>query len=103
MIRRPPRSTLFPYTTLFRSAEDRVDFRHLREDLAAVALGEAPGDDQRAAPAAALELGELENRGDRLLPRAIDERARVHDDALGVLGALDDGMAGGGQAAEHQL
>src|SRR3712207_8647692 len=25
MIRRPPRSTLFPYTTLFRSAEPRAD------------------------------------------------------------------------------
>src|SRR2546422_10087633 len=25
MIRRPPRSTLFPYTTLFRSVEDEVD------------------------------------------------------------------------------
>src|SRR5947209_16338094 len=25
MIRRPPRSTLFPYTTLFRSKEDRLD------------------------------------------------------------------------------
>src|SRR2546429_5557995 len=25
MIRRPPRSTLFPYTTLFRSALDAVD------------------------------------------------------------------------------
>src|SRR5215213_10599018 len=25
MIRRPPRSTLFPYTTLFRSAESRQD------------------------------------------------------------------------------
>src|SRR3712207_7027569 len=25
MIRRPPRSTLFPYTTLFRSAADRPD------------------------------------------------------------------------------
>src|SRR2546422_5877655 len=25
MIRRPPRSTLFPYTTLFRSAAERVD------------------------------------------------------------------------------
>src|SRR2546429_6865613 len=25
MIRRPPRSTLFPYTTLFRSAEVRTD------------------------------------------------------------------------------
>src|SRR3712207_6954510 len=24
MIRRPPRSTLFPYTTLFRSGDDRV-------------------------------------------------------------------------------
>src|SRR5256885_8277181 len=25
MIRRPPRSTLFPYTTLFRSEEDEVE------------------------------------------------------------------------------
>src|SRR3712207_105398 len=25
MIRRPPRSTLFPYTTLFRSINDRID------------------------------------------------------------------------------
>src|SRR3712207_8086142 len=25
MIRRPPRSTLFPYTTLFRSADERCD------------------------------------------------------------------------------
>src|SRR3712207_8321951 len=40
MIRRPPRSTLFPYTTLFRSAgdacpveqvEDRADQEHHRE------------------------------------------------------------------------
>src|SRR3712207_7916152 len=31
MIRRPPRSTLFPYTTLFRSGvEDRGRPRHLR-------------------------------------------------------------------------
>src|SRR2546430_11880461 len=27
MIRRPPRSTLFPYTTLFRSAADEVELR----------------------------------------------------------------------------
>src|SRR3712207_6995881 len=31
MIRRPPRSTLFPYTTLFRSA--RTDFRSLYDWL----------------------------------------------------------------------
>src|SRR2546425_7380166 len=27
MIRRPPRSTLFPYTTLFRSSDERSDSR----------------------------------------------------------------------------
>src|SRR5256885_12592423 len=30
MIRRPPRSTLFPYTTLFRSAEDALQEASLR-------------------------------------------------------------------------
>src|SRR2546429_5569078 len=28
MIRRPPRSTLFPYTTLFRSADQLVTLKH---------------------------------------------------------------------------
>src|SRR2546430_6117029 len=36
MIRRPPRSTLFPYTTLFRSAARRVDARHLEREFARV-------------------------------------------------------------------
>src|SRR5256885_3177772 len=31
MIRRPPRSTLFPYTTLFRSIPFRKDFRTSRQ------------------------------------------------------------------------
>src|SRR3712207_9019997 len=31
MIRRPPRSTLFPYTTLFRSFD--TGYRHLGEDV----------------------------------------------------------------------
>src|SRR3712207_7520764 len=33
MIRRPPRSTLFPYTTLFRSAGDGADGRGARLPL----------------------------------------------------------------------
>src|SRR5258708_9483937 len=33
MIRRPPRSTLFPYTTLFRSSISKKDFDVLREKL----------------------------------------------------------------------
>src|SRR5687768_18076865 len=36
MLRRPPRSTLFPYTTLFRS-------RALREPVAAVSVGVVHG------------------------------------------------------------
>src|SRR2546430_10165157 len=34
MIRRPPRSTLFPYTTLFRSRQDRFRLARRRHDAA---------------------------------------------------------------------
>src|SRR3712207_6900741 len=49
MIRRPPRSTLFPYTTLFRSYEPFIDeFIPERIDEIETALFEAhPGDDVR--------------------------------------------------------
>src|SRR3712207_7830325 len=33
MIRRPPRSTLFPYTTLFRSSQDQT-LKFIRQDRA---------------------------------------------------------------------
>src|SRR5438270_3299253 len=53
-IRRPPRSTLFPYTTLFRSVHvriDRCDRRRHRdhgfERVAAVLQDETPGPDGR--------------------------------------------------------
>src|SRR3712207_7503095 len=51
MIRRPPRSTLFPYTTLFRSGH-LVDEGPVRVEVAQVAagelgqLGQRPDDDQ---------------------------------------------------------
>src|SRR3712207_9512903 len=35
MIRRPPRSTLFPYTTLFRSSLTYVDLKHMLYTLVA--------------------------------------------------------------------
>src|SRR3712207_9218059 len=83
MIRRPPRSTLFPYTTLFRSGADRAGLRvdHVRlvdlaaterpEDLPVRALlrrddqpGDQPGREdepggQAPAGAEALALGEV--------------------------------------------
>src|SRR2546428_9756928 len=62
MIRRPPRSTLFPYTTLFRSLAQRVD------DLR-VALGAPVERRVHVAPVEGLEacrpvLGVLELPGD---------------------------------------
>src|SRR3989475_10282377 len=49
MIRRPPRSTLFPYTTLFRSGCDGLDDREPRRPRA-YTVGDAwRGDPRRAA------------------------------------------------------
>src|SRR3712207_7590435 len=43
MIRRPPRSTLFPYTTLFRSRERRRDRLPLDRDVGAPGAGRGGG------------------------------------------------------------
>src|SRR5258708_39029782 len=50
MIRRPPRSTLFPYTTLFRSYDAQgVDHRWARIDAVVRRLGRAGADDAATA------------------------------------------------------
>src|SRR3712207_7865920 len=62
MIRRPPRSTLFPYTTLFRSARELVDgeqrllHRGLARDAEVVGV-RRDRPHQRGVDVAALELG----------------------------------------------
>src|SRR2546430_14454503 len=66
MIRRPPRSTLFPYTTLFRSLR--------REDELEAGVRAALG--KRAS-------GRVEHRRDRgLVVAAEDRAARVPNDAV---------------------
>src|SRR3712207_7016198 len=55
MIRRPPRSTLFPYTTLFRSAALRPERPH--------PLGGAGGADRRLHPRVGLDGAGLGRRG----------------------------------------
>src|SRR3989337_1515350 len=65
MIRRPPRSTLFPYTTLFRSVEERC-YAEDSEDVRATLSNIAALYDMRGAFAAAMEMNV------RLL--AMDER-----------------------------
>src|SRR5690554_7661629 len=46
MIRRPPRSTLFPYTTLFRSHATQTVFGEGPARAAVMLIGEQPGDQE---------------------------------------------------------
>src|SRR2546430_17531515 len=112
MIRRPPRSTLFPYTTLFRSppllerhhvvlGDDRL--RLLRREADGDVVGERPGGDHhaggvhRGVARQALDPGpELEDLADALV--LAGEPALLG----GLLGRLPpparEGRAGGGRA-----
>src|SRR2546430_10739152 len=60
MIRRPPRSTLFPYTTLFRSDAARAEHQRI-DDAADRALAAMKG--EHARPDLRLLAGDLEIHG----------------------------------------
>src|SRR2546422_8956804 len=62
MIRRPPRSTLFPYTTLFRSLE-RDDSQSPQKNLSApTRAGAAPPKNPRRAKRSEEHTSELQSR-----------------------------------------
>src|SRR2546427_3353225 len=104
MIRRPPRSTLFPYTTLFRS---RLEERE--EGVASAALvGEHLPHQRRrrrrgVAPRGAVRLGGLRLRRQRRghEPQQGEREARVHSPAPAGFAAafFAPGAPGGGAAA----
>src|SRR3712207_7288030 len=76
MIRRPPRSTLFPYTTLFRSRRDdhvpaRIAALHLLE-LDRVAGRRV---NRRVMPQLALRGGELPRRRRQTVRGAVDRKS----------------------------
>src|SRR3712207_9293610 len=66
MIRRPPRSTLFPYTTLFRSAETLSDVfeivqrMRLRHQLEQLESGATPSDTMRLRDLSSIEVSVLD-------------------------------------------
>src|SRR3712207_8641574 len=63
MIRRPPRSTLFPYTTLFRSKESREMARRQRSDVRGDTPPEALGGMSTEGPGARRASARPEGRG----------------------------------------
>src|SRR2546422_8227511 len=76
MIRRPPRSTLFPYTTLFRSLRDR-ELRFLgRVEVDDLVRHLAPDD----LPVRGLDETELGNRRHR--GEGADQRSEEHTSEL---------------------
>src|SRR5438034_4077125 len=67
MIRRPPRSTLFPYTTLFRSLRDH--HRRAQVDGGRPLVGD-------------VGRGPVAHAGDRLLQHFLEERSEEHTSEL---------------------
>src|SRR3989449_7401332 len=98
MIRRPPRSTLFPYTTLFRSPRRRVGLRQERQRALRHAPRRGarrpdrggPGPLQGPGPPGALR------RGDAADPRPRDRDDLPGADDLAEPGALHRAPAYGG-------
>src|SRR5687767_15769093 len=84
MIRRPPRSTLFPYTTLFRSAVDGAW---------SLTLDACRGNTEECSPAGALRRTVIESSSmaivSRLLPSRIEaRRSEEHTSELQSLAYL---------------
>src|SRR5438132_9653287 len=71
MIRRPPRSTLFPYTTLFRS--DQFKARLEAEDLASLQTL-APGDPKK--PRSEEHTSELQSHSDLVCRLLLEKKKK---------------------------
>src|SRR3712207_8575304 len=83
MIRRPPRSTLFPYTTLFRSGEGGAEDRHVmlvgELDQAVVLLAIARGE----------PLAHLADEGARGIGARLQTVGDLADREVAILQRLD--------------
>src|SRR2546430_4072998 len=85
MIRRPPRSTLFPYTTLFRSPAASFDFvwswgvvhhsEHTDRVLAEIARVLRPGGRLRSEE----HTSELQSQSNIVCRLLLEKKKRVHD------------------------
>src|SRR3712207_9196256 len=80
MIRRPPRSTLFPYTTLFRSSI-REDDRDVRPGLADEALAHLTSREQLAFASGERAVVDADLHRDR---RRIDVDEREREALFGI-------------------
>src|SRR3712207_7290503 len=78
MIRRPPRSTLFPYTTLFRSRRREDHVAPVVEDRVVVAELHVVGADGLALSLLGEDLARVEDLGDEHGPLADRKSTRLN-------------------------
>src|SRR5687767_15249544 len=81
MIRRPPRSTLFPYTTLFRSVDPAVEQEQVPAPIAGVVVH--PGEDGHGVLAGRIDPGAV---GEAVPP--VEVRSEEHTSELQSLAYL---------------
>src|SRR3712207_7344892 len=75
MIRRPPRSTLFPYTTLFRSAAASIGRRH--RCLVPERRGQGLGSNRNAENAAPGQIADRVRHGRRARDRSEEHTSEL--------------------------
>src|SRR3989454_7745706 len=117
MIRRPPRSTLFPYTTLFRSAwreheakrRDRPRGRILRDEILVEVARRAPTTVEALGQMRGIQPSHVEKYGEALvgavkqglavrdheLPH-VEKRQRIDPEKAGPAGGVRPAPQGGG-------
>src|SRR2546422_11715181 len=107
MIRRPPRSTLFPYTTLFRSVAVGVDVdvelpprvgplgrqgdERMEPALRTILVAALPAQDRAGKPLRRLAVGDRHAELDRVLVAQLEERAEPAGDERGLQGGPAEG------------
>src|SRR2546430_3713177 len=81
MIRRPPRSTLFPYTTLFRSLAkapaERPTMHQVEQRLQALGLGPALGETRPAARRSEEHTSELQSQSNLVCRLLLEKKKKT--------------------------
>lgn len=84
-------------------AYDGIDLRNIFADLLSEALDQASGDDEFFRLAGSFMTGHFEDGINRFLLGAVDKRAGVDDDDIGVLGAAGEFSSRASQQTHHDF
>src|SRR5690349_22229747 len=91
MIRRPPRSTLFPYTTLFRSSQSDRSFPQAQPRASGYPLATTPTDSRcrnpRCARRSEEHTSELQSRRDLVCRLLLEKKNNIKHKTTTILNA----------------